>query len=49
MNEKEEPIDLDIKEVAHELIRAGHVSGGYMLILLQQIRDEIAKIEAKIK
>jgi len=38
--------DLDITEIAHACIDAGDATG-YVLVLLQQIRDELRKKEPK--
>ena len=35
---------LEIYAIAIDLIDSGHVEEGYMLVLLQQIRDELREI-----
>ena len=39
--------DIDMTQVAHACINAGDVSGGYTLVLLQQIRDELRELRAR--
>ena len=41
--------DIDISQVAHECIDAGNLSGGYTLVLLQQIRDDLRKLISSLK